>query len=114
MKLLRYETPQLGYTIEGMILQYNHIEPIDDNYNIKVDVEDYNNGSQFKVTLFWNLGCDEYDEDHVISDNNYFIIHKTESLRKFTKEINDILDVIVSKPFDSELSDDEFNQLNND
>lgn len=114
MKLLRYTPERLGHTIEGMILQYNHIEPINDDYNVNIEVEDYNNGSQFKVTLHWNLGCSESDANEVITDNNYFIIHKTESLRKFTKEVNDILDLIVSKPFDSELSDDEFNPLNND
>jgi len=114
MKLLRYNPEQLFYMIEGIVQQYNHIEPIDEDYNLLFQVEDYNNNSQFKITLHWNLGCSESDSDEVVSDNNYFIIHKTESLRKFTKEINDILDVIISKPFDSELSDDEFNQLNND
>jgi hypothetical protein len=114
MKLLRFTEEQLNHTTAGIILQYDFIEPIDDKYNVYIECEDYNNGSQFKVTIFWQLGCSESDSDEVISDNNYFIIHKTESLRKFTKEVNDILDVIVSKPFDSELSDDEFNQLKND
>lgn len=114
MKLLRYTPEQVEITVSGIVLQYDFIEPIDDNYNIYIECEDYNNGSQFKVTIFWQLGCSESDSDEVISDNNFFIIHKNESLRKLTKEINDILDVIVSKPFDSELSDDEFNQLNND
>lgn len=113
MKLLRYTLIELQTIFIGIKEQYNYIEPIDEDYNVIFFIDEYGD-HQFKVTLYWNLGCDEFDEERTISDNNYFIIHKTESLRKFTKEINDILDVIVSKPFDSELSDDEFNQLNND
>ena len=112
MKLLRYTLIELQTIFIGIKEQYNYIEPIDEDYNVIFFIDNYGD-HQLKVTLFWNLGCSESDSDEVISDN-YFIIHKTESLRKFTKEINDILDVIVSKPFDSELSDDEFNQLNND
>jgi hypothetical protein len=113
MKVINFEAKKIELILFGIKEQYNFIEPIDNDYNVTFECKEHDAYS-FKVTVFWNLGCSESDSDEVISGNSYFIINKNESFRKFTKEINDILDVIISKPFDSELSDDEFNQLNND
>lgn len=113
MKLTNYTSEQLMLIVNGMFNQINFIDPMDEQYNINYEITECDK-YQFKFTIFWNLGCDEQDEERVISDNNFFIINKNDTMRKFVTEVNDLIDEITEKPFDSELSDDEFNQLNND
>jgi len=43
-----------------------------------------------------------------VAETSNFIINKTSSLQKYTNEINDALDLIVDKLFDSEMQDWEF------
>jgi hypothetical protein len=113
MKVINFEAKKIELILFGIKEQYNFIEPIDNDYNVTFECKEHDAYS-FKVTVFWNLGCSESDSDEVISDNNFFIINKNDTMRKFVTEVNDLIDEITAKPFDSELSDDEFNQLNND
>ena len=113
MKLTNYTPEQLMFIVNGMFAQINFLDAMDEQYNINYEITEYDK-YQLKFTIFWDLGCSEEDQDNVISDNNFFIINKNDTMRKFITEVNDLIDEITAKPFDSELSDDEFNQLNND
>lgn len=99
--------------LEGVLEASNFIESIDEDYNAKFFIKEHDAHS-YKVTLYWNAGCSIDDDEKVINDENYFIICKNESYKNFVKEINEMIELMVSKPFDSELEDFEFNQLNND
>jgi len=107
MKLTKFTNKELDLITVGIINQFEHIEPIDKDYNVTYEIQDYGDHN-IKVTFFWNVGCDENDCENVISDNYYFIINKTSSLQKYTNEINDALDLIVDKLFDNEMQDWEF------
>ena len=113
MKLTNYTPEQLMFIVNGMFAQINFLDAMDEQYNINYEITEYDK-YQLKFTIFWDLGCSEEDQDNVISDNNFFIINKNDTMRKFITKVNDLIDEITAKPFDSELSDDEFNQLNND
>lgn len=107
MKLTKFTNKELDLITVGILFQFDRIEPIDKDYNVTYEIQDYGDHN-IKVTFFWNVGCDEHDDENVISDNYYFIINKTSSLQKYTNEINDALDLIVDKIFDSEMQDWEF------
>jgi hypothetical protein len=108
MKLTKFTNKELDLITVGIINQFEHIEPIDKDYNVTYEIQDYGE-HHIKVTFFWNIGCYEFDDEKVVTDNYYFIINKIDTLRKYTKEINDVLDLIVATSFDTELQDWEFN-----
>jgi hypothetical protein len=108
MKLTKFTNKELDLITVGIINQFEYIEPIDKDYHVTYEIQEYGE-HHTKVTFFWNIGCFEHDDEKVVTDTYYFIINKIDTLRKYTKEINDALDLIVNKSFDTELQDWEFN-----
>lgn len=107
MKLTKYNNHELNLVTIGMVEQFQNIEPIDKDYNVTYEIQEYGD-HHIKVTFFWNIGCFEHDDEKVVTDNYYFIINRVDTLRKYSKEINDALELIITKSFDVDLQDWEF------
>ena len=112
MKLLRYTPEQLKLIIDGIILGFEFIDTLDQRYNITIYIIELKD--DFKIELVWNYGTHIDDDENILIGRDDFPISKDAELSELATKINIVLDEITSKPFDSELSDDEFNQLNND
>lgn len=112
MKLLRYTPEQLKLIIDGIILGFEYINTFDADYCPTIYIIELT--TEFKFEILWNYGTNINDDDNVLIGRSEFKLYKFDELSELALSINKVLDIIVSKPFDSELSDDEFNQLNND
>ena len=85
MKLTKFTNKELDLITVGIINQFEHIEPIDKDYNVTYEIQEYGD-HHIKVTFFWNIGCFEHDDEKVVTDNYYFIINKIEKLAQKEKE----------------------------
>ena len=107
MRLNKYTEKELDLIIQGIILQFDYIEPIDDAYNLKVRAYILDN-NMINITANWIVGNHEYNDDQYAFSSVEFKVNKDSNLRKLTKELNDALNVVIAKAYDSEMQDFDF------
>ena len=107
MRLNKYTETELDLIIQGIVLQFDYIEPIDDNYNLKVRAYILNN-NMINITATWCFGNHEYNDDQYAFSSVEFKVNKDSNLRKLTNELNDALNVVIAKAYDSEMQDFDF------
>jgi hypothetical protein len=112
MKLLRYTPEQLKLIIDGIILGFESINTFNANYCPTIYIIDVKD--EFRFEILWNYGTHVDDDERVLIGRCEFKLDKDCKLLDLTILVNNVLDEMTTKPFDSELSDDEFNQQNND
>lgn len=106
MQLNKLTETELDLIIQGIVMQFDYIEPIDDDYNLSVRAYILNN-NMINVTANWCIGNHEYDEKYVFTSVE-FKVNKDANLRKLTKEMNDVLNVVIAKAYNSEMQDFDF------
>lgn len=107
MRLNKYTETELDLIIQGIILQFDYIEPIDDAYNLKVRAYILKD-NMINITTSWCVGNHEYNDDQYAFSSVEFKVNKDSNLRKLTKELNDALNVVIAKAYDSEMQDFDF------
>lgn len=107
MRLNKYTETELDLIIQGIVLQFDYIEPIDDAYNLMVRAYILND-NMINVTTSWCVGNHEYNDDQYAYSSVEFKVNKDSNLRKLTKELNDALNVVIAKAYDSEMQDFDF------
>jgi len=107
MQLNKYTETELDLIIQGIVLQFDYIEPIDDDYNLKVRAYILEN-NMINITSTWCIGNHEFNDDQYAFTSVEFKVNKDANLRKLTKEMNDALQVVIDKKYDSEMQDFDF------
>lgn len=107
MRLNKYSETELDLIIQGIVLQFDYIEPIDDAYNLRARAYILNN-NMINVTCTWCVGNHEYNDDQYAFSSVEFKVNKDTNLRKLTIEMNDALQVVIDKKYDSEMQDFDF------
>jgi hypothetical protein len=107
MQLNKLTETELDLIIQGIVLQFDYIEPIDDDYNLKVRAYILNN-NMINITSTWCVGNHEYNDDQYMFTSVEFKVNKDANLRKLTKELNDVLNVVIAKAYNSEMQDFDF------
>ena len=107
MRLNKYTETELDLIIQGIVLQFDYIEPIDDAYNLKVRAYILDN-NMINITANWIVGNHEYNDDQYAFANEEFKVNKDVKFTKLVKELNFILDKVIAKAYDSEMQDFDF------
>lgn len=107
MRLNKYTETELDLIIQGIVLQFNYIEPIDDDYNLKVEAYILDN-NMISINVYWIVGNHEFNDDQYAFTSVEFKVNKDSNLRKLTNELNDALNVVIAKAYDSEMQDFDF------
>ena len=107
MQLNKLTETELDLIIQGIVLQFDYIEPIDDAYNLSVRAYILNN-NMINITANWIVGNHEYNDDQYAFTSVEFEVNKDANLRKLTKELNDVLNVVIAKAYNSEMQDFDF------
>jgi len=107
MQLNKLTEIELDLIIQGIVLQFDYIEPIDDAYNLRVRAYILNN-NMINITANWIVGNHEYNDDQYAFTSVEFKVNKDANLRKLTKEMNDVLNVVIAKAYNSEMQDFDF------
>lgn len=102
---------ELSLIIKGIVLGYEYNDSINEDYQLTFKVDTLGDKA-FKVTYDWFKGVvsgtngnPETSKDSApIVEQNYFIINKSETLRKFTKEVMDAISEVTAHEFDLEMS----------
>jgi len=107
MRLNNFTETELDLIIQGIVLQFDYIEPIDDDYNLKVRAYILNN-NMINVTSTWCVGNHEFNDDQYAFTSVEFKVNKDANLHKLTKEMNDVLNIVIAKAYNSEMQDFDF------
>lgn len=107
MQLNRYTEKELECIVQGIILQYDFINPIDKEYDLSCSVY-VSKSDLIDFTVRWCCGHHEDNDEQYVFLNSDFKIHKDVKLKKLVKELNNIIDEVVSKPYNPEMQDFEF------
>lgn len=107
MRLNKYTETELDLIIQGIVLQFDYIEQIDDAYNLKVRAYILDN-NMINITANWIVGNHEFNDDQYMFSSVEFKVNKDSNLRKLTNELNDALNVVIAKAYDSEMQDFDF------
>lgn len=107
MQLNKLTETELDLIIQGIVMQFDYIEPIADDYNLKVRAYILKN-NMINITANWIVGNHEYNDDQYAFTSVEFKVNKDANLRKLTKEMNDVLNVVISKAYNSEMQDFDF------
>lgn len=107
MQLNRYTEKELELIIEGIILQYDYIEPIDNEYDLKIRAYILKN-NMINITANWLYGNHEIYDDRYSFAREEIKINADSNLRKLIKEVNNIIEIVISKPYNPEMDNDEF------
>ena len=107
MQLNRLTETELDLIIQGIVLQFDYIEPIDDEYNLKVRAYILKD-NMINITSTWCVGNHEYNDDQYAFTSVEFKVNKDANLRKLTKEMNDVLNVVIAKAYNSGMQDFDF------
>jgi len=107
MRLNNFTETELDLIIQGIVLQFDYIEPIDEAYNLRVRAYILNN-NMINITSTWCVGNHEYNDDQYAFTSVEFKVNKDANLYKLTKEMNDVLNVVIAKAYNSEMQDFDF------
>lgn len=91
--------------ILGCVEMYQLNDSIDEQKQLEFIVS--NDGFKFHVKYIWFTGVKHYKSNNPITDresdwttnDNYFSLYKTDSLRKLAKEVNDAIEVVNEYEF---------------
>ena len=91
--------------ILGCVEMYQLNDSIDEQKQLEFIIS--NDGFKFHVKYIWFTGVKHYKSNNPITDresdwttnDNYFSLYKTDSLRKLAKEVNDAIEVVNEYEF---------------
>ena len=91
--------------ILGCVEMYQLNDSIDEQKQLEFIAS--NDGFKFHVKYIWFTGVKHYKSSNPITDresdwttnDNYFSLYKTDSLRKLAKEVNDAIEVVNEYEF---------------
>jgi hypothetical protein len=105
--LNRYTEKELECIVQGIILQYDWINLIDKEYDLSCKVYILKN-DMINFTVKWCCGHYEHNDEQYKVLTSEFKIHKDVKLKKLVKELNNIIDEVVSKPYNTKIQDFDF------
>ena len=106
----KYTVKDLELIIKGTQEAFNYNEPINDDYFLEFSAIDMD--SYFKVEYSWYKGKirgargnpETAKDDELVIETDFFKIFKSESIRKFTKEVIQAIEQVVSEKFDEDMA----------
>lgn len=107
MRLNKYTETELDLIIQGIILQFDYIEPIDKEYNLRIRAYILNN-NMINITANWIYGNHEFNDEQYAFATEEFKINQDVKFTKLVKEVNCILDKVIEKPYNAEMQDFDF------
>lgn len=109
METLKDKTPQeILNIIKVIVLTFDNIEDIDENYGLDFSIEEY--GDKWLIRYKWAIGAyintesnPIYQKENLKYDKGYFKISKTDTIKELIKHVNTAINKVTLNLFDPEL-----------
>jgi hypothetical protein len=111
METLKDKTPQeILNIIKVIVLTFDNIEDIDENYGLDFIIIEY--GKQLLIKYTWALGAYKniepnpiYRVEKLLMNEDNFFINKNSPIKDLVKEVREAINKVLLNAFDPEIED---------